>query len=559
MKKRIKATGKPVVLKLASLTALLIFLFSLSINALAQNGATINGRVKDERGAVVQGAEVRLRSRTGIKLFARTDENGVYGFNGLAPGDYILEVAARGFAVQSSEELHLERGRNVGRDFALSVNAVNENIVVVATGTPQRADEVSKAVTIVGDAQIENRRSLTLSEALRGTPGLRVQQQGSFGSLTSLRFRGQRNFDTAILLDGLRVRDASDLNGSVLPFITDILPTNLDRVEILRGSGSSIYGTNAIGGVINLVPKTGVGKPRFEASLEGGSLALARERLQGSGGIGRRAGFSFGLTRIDVRRGVDGNDEYGDTAGGGRFQFDATPSINIAANFYGTISNARVNNSPFALPAAFTSTGKYPAAVEGVTFEPDTNNPDQGRRNRLLVGSVRMTERVNDLFSYTVAYQHVSTHRRNYNGPAVDPRFASFFPFGDFVFNSTNKGATDTLDARSNFRLGRANLLTAGMEYERESLFQENIPSFSLLNDTTDRQRTFAIFGQDQIFLLDERLQISLGVRGQFYRISPADRPGILSNINAQSSVTGDGAIAYFIRSTGTKIRAHVG
>ena len=559
MKKRTKATGKSIVPKLASLAALLIFLFSFSTNVSAQNGATITGRIKDERGAVVEGAEVRLRSRTGIKLFARTDEKGVYGFNGLAPGDYILEVAASGFAVQSSEELHVERGQSLGRDFALTVNAVNENVVVVATGTPQRADEVSKAVTIIGDTQIENRRSLTLSEALRGTPGLRVQQQGSYGSLTSLRFRGQRNFDTAILLDGLRVRDASDINGSALPFITDILPTDLDRVEILRGSGSSIYGTNAIGGVINLVPKTGAGAPKFEASLEGGSLALARERLQGSGGIGRRAGFSFGLTRLDVRRGVDGNDEYGNTAGVARLQFDATPSINIAANFYGTISNARINNSPFALPTAFTSTEKYPLAVEGVTFEPDTNNPDQGRRNRLLVGSVRLTERVNDLFSYTVAYQHVSTHRRNYNGPAVDPRFASFFPFGDFVFNNTNDGSTDTIDARSNFRLGRANLLTAGVEYERESLFQENIPSFSLLNDTTDRQRTFAVFGQDQIFLLDERLQISLGVRGQFYRISPADRPGILSQINAQSSVTGDGSLAYFIRSTNTKLRAHLG
>ncbi len=559
MKKIVKTKGKLVRLRLAGIAALLIFLFSPSTDILAQNAAAISGRVKDERGAVLQGAEVRLRSRTGIKLFARTDENGVYGFNGLAPGDYILEVSARGFAVQTSEELHVERGQNVGRDFALSVNAVNENVVVVATGTPQRADEVSKAVTVVGDAQIENRRSLTLSEALRGTPGLRVQQQGSYGALTSLRFRGQRNFDTALLLDGLRVRDASDINGSALPFITDILPADLDRVEILRGSGSSIYGTNAIGGVINLVPKTGAGAPKFEASFEGGSLALARERLQGSGGIGRRAGFSFGLTRIDVRRGVDGDDEYGNTAGGARFQFDVTPSVNIAANFYGTISNARINNSPFALPAAFTSTEIYPAAIEGVTFEPDTNNPDQGRRNRLLVGSVRLTQRVSDIFSYTAAYQHVSSHRRNYDGPAVDPRFASFFPFGDFVFNNTNAGATDTLDARSNFRLGRANLLTAGMEYERESLFQESIPSFSLLNDTTDRQRTFAVFGQDQIFLLNERLQISLGVRGQFYRISAANRPGVLSSINAESSATGDGAIAYFIRSTNTKLRVHLG
>jgi vitamin B12 transporter len=556
----IKATARAAVhTKLAGCITLLIILFSLSTNVFAQSGASITGRVTDEHGARVSGAEVRLRSRAGIKLFARTDEQGVYGFNGLAPGDYILEVTARGFAVMTSEELRVERGQTSSHDFTLSVEAVNENMVVVASGTPQRADEVSKAVTVVGEQQIEAKQELTLSEALRGTPGLRVQQQGSYGALTSLRLRGLRNFDTAILLDGLRVRDAGDINGSALPFLTDLLPADLDRVEILRGSGSSIYGTNAIGGVINLVPKTGAGEPHFEASFEGGSLALARERLQGSGGIGKRAGFSFGLTRIDVRHGVDGNDQYGNTGGGARFQFDATPSVSISANFYGTISNARVNNSPFALPAAFTSGQQYPTALEGFTFQPDTNNPDQGRRNRLLVASVRLTQRVNDLFSYTVAYQHVSTHRRNYNGPAVDQRFAAFSPFGDFEFNSTNNGSTDTLDARANFQLGRANLLTAGMELEGESLFQENLPSFSLLNNTTDRQRTFAVFGQDQIFLLDQRLQISVGVRGQSYRIRAANRPGFLSGINAESSVTGDGSIAYFIRSTNTKLRAHIG
>jgi iron complex outermembrane receptor protein len=478
---------------------------------------------------------------------------------GLAPGEYILEVTARGFAVATSEELRVERGQKADHDFTLSVGTVNENVVVVAAGTPQRADEVSKAVTLIEEEQIEARRELTLSEALRGVPGVRVQQQGSYGTITSIRLRGQRNFDTALLLDGLRVRDAADINGSALPFITDILPADLDRVEILRGSGSSIYGTNAIGVVVNLVSKTGAGRARYEAGFDGGGLALFRERLKGSGGIGQRAGYSFGLSRVDVRRGVDGNDEYGNTAGGARFQVDATPSISISANFYGTLSNARINNDPFALPAAFTSGELYPSAVEGVTFQPDTNNLDQGRRNRLFVASVRLSQSVNELFSYTVAYQHVASRRRNYNGAAVDPRFASLFPFGDFEFNSTNNGSTDTLDARANFRLGRANLLTAGMEYERESLFQQSIPSFSLLNSTTDRQRTFAVFGQDQIFLLDERLQISLGVRGQFYRISADDRPGTLSGINAESSVTGDGSIAYFIRSTATKLRAHVG
>jgi iron complex outermembrane receptor protein len=541
---------------------MLALLSIFSASALAQSsggGGIVTGRIVDEQDDLIGGAEVRLQSREGVRLFARTNWDGVFTFTGLGAGDYVLEVTARGFTTITFNDFHVERGKTTTLSLMLPVAQVNENVVVVATGTPQRADEVSKAVTLLGEEQIEARHEVQLSEALRGTPGLRVQQQGSPGALTTLRLRGQRNFDTALLLDGLRVRDSSDINGSALPFLTDLVPAGLDRVEILRGSGSSIYGTNAIGGVINLVPTTGAGQQRFEAGIEGGGLALFRERLQGSGGIGKRAGYSFGLSRMDVRRGVDGDDPYGNTAGGARVQFNATPSITIGANFYGTISNALVNNNPRPLPGASLSPEQYPEAIEGVTFQPDFNNPDQGRRNRLLVGSVRLAQTVNEMLSYTVAYQRVSTHRRNYDGPLVDPRFASLVPFGDFEFVSTNRGATDTLDGRANLRFGRSNLVTAGFEFEREQLFQETLSAFGTFGGNTDTERTFAVFGQDQIFLLDERLQISLGVRGQFYRIKAADRPGFLSIISAQSSLTGDGAIAYFIRSTGTKLRAHVG
>jgi vitamin B12 transporter len=535
---------------------LAFLLLLLPVMVRAQSGGTITGRVRDENGATLSGAEVRLRSREGLSLQGRTDENGVYGFTGLRPGEYFLEVASRGFARQTSAGLRVERGQTLNYDATLSVAALSENVVVVASGTAQRADEVSKAVTLIEDRDVEARREETLPEALRGVPGLRVQQQGSFGALTTVRVRGLRNFDTAILLDGLRVRDASDINGSAVSFIPDLLPVDLERVEILRGSGSSIYGTNAIGGVINLVPRVGSSSPRFEAGFEAGALGLFRERVQGSGGIGKRAGYSFGLTRLDVRDGVDGQDEYGNTAGNGRFQFNPTPDITLSGNFYGTISNARRNESPFALPAAFTAAGPNPQAVAGETFQPDFNDPDLGRRNRVFVGSLRFAQRVNGVLSYTVAYQRVSTRRRFYDGPQIDTNVAAFTPFGDFAYYFTNNGATDTLDARANLRLGRYNLLTGGFEFERETFFQES--TFSPAG-TTDRQKTAAVFGQDQIFLLDGRLQISLAARAQFYRIRAADRPGFLQNIEAKSSLTGDGTIAYFISSTNTKLRAHLG
>jgi vitamin B12 transporter len=534
-------------------------LLALASSVAAQSMASLGGRVTDQRGAAVSGAEVHLRSRSGAHLLLVTDDNGEFSFKYVGPGDYVLEVRAKGFATFTSKELTLVRGQSVTNDMHLAIQAVSESVVVTATGTAQRVDETSKSITVIDSQSIEAKREVTLAESLRGVPGVRVQQQGSPGALTTLRLRGQRNFDTAILLDGLRVRDASDINGSSVPFIADLLPADLDRVEVLRGSGSSIYGTNAIGGVINLVPTTGAGHSHFEFGFDGGSLALFRERIKGAGSLGQRSGYSFGVTRIDVRRGVDGNDEYGNTVGAGRWQFNVRPTVTITANFYGTISNARLNDSPFALPAAFTGSARYPLAVEGGTFHTDFNDPDEGRRNRVLVGSVRLTQQVNDKLSYTIAYQHVGTRRRNYDGPRIDPRFAALFPFGDFEFVSVNNGGTDTLDARANLRYGRHNLATAGFEYEHESIFQSSIPSFSSVNNTTDRQRTLAIFGQDQIFLLGDHLQISLGARGQFFKISAADRPGFLNSITPERSLTGDGSITYFIRSTNTKLRAHGG
>src|ERR1051325_10723380 len=538
--------------------AALVFVLSISAIVFAQSSGRITGTVTDENGAKTAGAEVVLTSTSGVHLNTSTDRAGAFEYNNLRSGSYFVEVKAIGFSVFTSEELQVARGESKEINVQLRIAAINASVVVTATGTAQRADEVSKVVSTLDSQEIEAKHELSLSEALRGTPGVRVQQQGSPGALTTLRLRGQRNFDTALLLDGLRVRDAGDINGSAVSLITDLVPVALDRIEVLRGAGSSIYGTHAIGGVVNLIPANGSSGFHLDAGFDGGSLATYRERLQASGG-GEHYGFNGGVNRVDVRNGIDGDDEYGNTGFAGRLRLNPTPSITISANLLGNIANARLNDSPFALPAAFGSTERFPAAVAGVTFQPDFNNPDQGRRNRLLVGSGRFSQVVSDTLSYSVAYQRVSSDRRNYNGPAVDPRFASFVPFGDFEFQNINNGDVDTVDGRVNLYFSKSNLLTAGFEFERESLFQSSTPSFTFFNDTTDRQRTFAVFGQDQLSFLDDRLRLSIGVRGQWYRIRSADRPGVLQGREAETSATGDGAIAYFIRSTGTKLRAHVG
>jgi len=535
-----------------------VFVLTITTNIFGQGAGGINGAIVDENNAKIAGAQVILRSSSGVYLTTTTDQTGAFKFENLRSGSYFVAVKANGFSVFTSEEIEFQRGDSKQVNVELKIASINESVVVTATGTVQRADEVSKVVSTLDAQEIEAKHELSLTESLRGTPGVRVQQQGSPGSLTTLRLRGQRNFDTAVLLDGLRVRDAGDINGSAVSLITDLVPVALDRIEVLRGAGSSIYGTHAIGGVVNLIPAVGSSGFHIDAGFDGGSLATYRERLQASGGSERFA-FELGVNRLDVRNGIDGDDAYGNTGFAGRLQFNPTPSITISANLLGNIANARVNDNPFPLAAAFGTSERFPKAVAGVTFQPDFNNPDQGRRNRLLVGSGRFSHVVSDTVSYSVAYQRVSSDRRNYNGPAVDPRFASFVPFGDFELQSINNGDVDTVDGRVNFYFSKSNLLTAGFEFERESLFQSNTPSFTFLNNTTDRQRTFAVFGQDQLSFLDDRLRFSIGVRGQWYRISGADRPGVLQGREAESSATGDGAVAYFIRSTGTKLRAHAG
>lgn len=537
---------------------LFIILLWFGTSAHAQSTVTISGTVSDEQGGKLRGALVQLKSRTGLQLNASADENGTFAFSRLRPGDYILEAHANGFAEYTSEPLHLNENKNQSIGIVLKLAAVNASVTITATGTPQRVEEVAKVVSVIDGKGLESRKVLSLTEMLRSTPGVRIQQQGSTGALTTVRFRGQRTLDTALLMDGLRVRDASDINGSAVSLFSDLAPTMMERVEILRGSGSSIYGTNAIGGVINLVPVTGVGPLRMEAAFEGGTLSTFRERLNASGSL-RSMGYSLGVQRVDVRRGVDGEDQYGNTVGTGRFQFQLRNNIVVSANLYGTIGNARINDSPFALPDVFASNQAFPAAKEGFTFHADLNNPDQGRRNRLLLGSVRFSHEINHSLSYSIAYQRVSSKRRNYNGAAIDPNFESLYPFGDFEFINVNNGSIGTLDGRVNAAIGESNLLTVGFELEHESFFQESIPSFNAFNNTTDRQRSFAVFGQDQLSLFQNRLQLSIAARGQFFRLSAADRPGFLTAINAERSLTGDGAISYFFSSTSTKLRAHGG
>src|SRR5689334_13751879 len=146
---------------------LLVILLATNI-VVAQSSSSIAGTVTDERGAKVSGAQVTLTFASGNQLTTTTDRAGSFEFKNLKAGSYLVEIKAAGFSGFTSEQIQLDRGESKTIPIELRVAAINANVVVTATGTAQRADEVSKVVSTLDATEIEAKHELTLGEALRG-------------------------------------------------------------------------------------------------------------------------------------------------------------------------------------------------------------------------------------------------------------------------------------------------------------------------------------------------------------------------------------------------------
>src|SRR5262249_32891801 len=148
----------------------------------------------------------------------------------------------------------------------------------------QSADESAKSVDILSSSDLSSAHEFSVTESLRVTPGIRIQTLGGPGSFTRILFRGLRPQDAAIAIDGLRFRDAATTQGDATPFLENLFLVDTERIEILRGTGSSIYGSNAIGGVVNVVTDTGAGPLHGEIRAEGGGLGMMRGLAKITGG-----------------------------------------------------------------------------------------------------------------------------------------------------------------------------------------------------------------------------------------------------------------------------------
>lgn len=564
-----------------SLTRIVVvaFLFAWPMVAQLRQGR-VSGRVSDSSGAAVSHATVSFYSRsTGARSAASSDESGMYSV-ALPQGSYLVEAEAAGLR-SSGQTVDVDGPKDV--PVQLAVGAAKFAIEVTTTGTPQSLDETAKAVDVIDRAELDQRGVESLADGLRDLPGLRVTQRGGPGYFATVQMRGLRTFDTALLIDGMRFRDVGATQGDASSFLSDLLLVDTSRVEVVRGAASSLYGTNAIGGVINMVTDSGGGNFHGSVTADGGGLGEFRGLVRIGGGLaGNRVHYSAGAGHQDVTNGVGGFGRYKNTTGNGLLDYTLRPGLVVSGRLLATDVYGQLYQTASAVPAAGLPTTGYVAAVApdasqlrlaeqglpysraGSTFIPPLGDPDYYRTARFLSALFAVQQQVSAPFSYRLRYQALLSDRNVVNGPVG----AGFQP----AFRNSNQfnGRIDTVRAQGNYALGSHQFLSGGYEFEREYFdspsYDENPnPAKRIYSRTRVSEGSHTVDAQDQIRLLRDRLQISLSGRVQHFGLNKPNFSGAVPAydgavaINPANAYTGDASVAYFVRSSGTKVRSHVG
>jgi iron complex outermembrane receptor protein len=434
--------------------------------------------------------------------------------------------------------------------------AIKETVTVSAN-SDQTIEQVSKTVDTIGAQEMRDRADFSLTESLKTMPGFRVQQLGGFGRTTSIKTRGLRNQDTAVLIDGIRFRDASSITGDASAFLSDFTLTSVSKIEVLRGSGSSLYGTNAIGGTIDFQT------PKPQKGLHGqiggafGGLGLGRFRGNLSDGSDT-FGFNLGVSRTVYTKGIDGEDDAHNTNFQSRIEYNPFQKTNISARFFVSDAYVRLNSSPDTRGALPASNASIIDAQSGVNFIFDQNDPDNFQKSQFFNGQLVVTQILSDKLIFQGFYSGLKTSRKNDNGA----RGIGFQSASRSIFD----GTIQTANGHFNWTPNRFNQLTAGFEFEHEKYGNDGFtPSGAGNFFTRARQSSKTLYVQDLVSLAGGNLQLAGGFRAQFFNLKTPDfsvnnAPYTnLSLENPPTAYTFDGAASYFFDRTGTKLRAHVG
>ncbi len=400
-------------------------------------------------------------------------------------------------------------------------------LVVTPTKSPVPLDEVGSSITVITREQIEEQNYQTLPDLLKAVPGLSVIQSGPQGALTSVFTRGSNSNQTLVLLNGRPIGDPSAANGA---FNFAHLPLfNVEQVEVLRGPASALYGSKAIGGVVNIITRQGDGDPSFGMQLEIGtqntlnSIVNANGRLSGIGydvTLSRLSsdGFSATPERLRPAGATDEADGYDNYAGS--VALDGAITENLSASFFGAIIDTRSD----------------------LDYSPEDPNGREATRQYLADAALQGSF-FDGFWQPTLSFGYSNYFRNDKDQPDA---FDGIFPTSQDV---DNKGWRWSAELQNDLVIDDQNTLTIGSEFERE-WFQSTGSSdfgggFVITNDSQAERDTVGVYAIHR-FDWQDRFFLSSAVR--------FDAPQ-----NTDNAVTFTLTPLYHLKEWGTKIRGSVG
>lgn len=254
--------------------------------------------------------------------------------------------------------------------------ADDSEIIVTATGISQNIEETGTSISVVSEEDILDQQSISLAEILQELPGVNVTRSGGLGAQASVRIRGAESDQTLVLINGIRVNDPSTPDGSF--DFGNLVAGNIERVEVLRGANGVTWGSQAVGGVVNVITKRPTDDLRLFAQGEYGARDTIRLVSNASGKLGP-VGLSIGggyvrTDGISAFTGGTERDGYRQYSASGQLQVDLTDTIRFEAS--GFYADSRVDNDavfpPFSSDSSQFSLSKEfygNAAIQAEAFD----------------------------------------------------------------------------------------------------------------------------------------------------------------------------------------------
>jgi len=335
----------------------------------------------------------------------------------------------------------------LAQDGTAPPDEVLPRIIVSATRVPTPEDEVASSVTLITAADIDAEQARTLPDVLASVPGLNVVHTGGSGGQTSIFMRGTNSNHVKFFVDGIDVSDPSTPTDTF--DLEHLLLADVDRIEVLRGPQSGLYGSDAIGGAIYIVTKTGAGPPTATATLEGGSFGTFNQMGSVSGSSGA-TNYAF---NVDHFRSTDTPVTPLDLLAPGEQRHDDSYDNKSFSTKVGTKLTDDLDVSAVAryVDSTLLFTGEnfndYPPIPDATRSEEDVE--------QLFTRASAHLALFQGIFDQTFGVGYSHDHTSDY-GPEITPTF--------------NRGDRLKVDWQGNITLAPGELLVLGAEHQRDAI-----------------------------------------------------------------------------------------